>query len=86
MDHAATMRSTYELITAGDIARFGDLVADDFVEHQGGLGFPTTKEGMLDFFRALLTSFPDFRMNVEDLICRRGQDRGPGQGHGDPPG
>ena len=68
VDHAATMRSTYELITAGDIARFADLVADDFVEHQGGLGFPTTKEGMLDFFRALLTSFPDFRMNVEDLI------------------
>ena len=69
MDHAATMRSTYELINAGDIARFGDLVADDFVEHQGGPGFPTTKEGTLDFFRALLTSFPDFRMNVEDLIA-----------------
>ena len=69
MDHAATMRSTYELINAGDIARFGDLVADDFVEHQGGVGFPTTKEGALDFFRALLTSFPDFRMNVEDLIA-----------------
>ena len=69
MDHAATMRRTYELINAGDIAKFGDLVADDFVEHQGGLGFPTTKEGMLDFFSALLTAFPDFRMNVEDLIA-----------------
>jgi steroid delta-isomerase-like uncharacterized protein len=69
VDHAATMRSTYELISAGDLAGFGDLVADDFVEHQGGPGFPTTKEGTLDFFRALLTSFPDFRMNVEDLIA-----------------
>ena len=68
VDHAATMRTTYELINAGDLAGFGDLVADDFVEHQGGPGFPTTKEGTLDFFRALLTSFPDFRMNVEDLI------------------
>ena len=68
MDHATTMRTTYELINAGDLAGFGDLVADDFVEHQGGPGFPTTKEGTLDFFRALLTSFPDFRMNVEDLI------------------
>ena len=36
VDHAATMRSTYERINAGDIAGFGDLVADDFVEHQGG--------------------------------------------------
>ena len=33
MDHAATMRNTYERINAGDIAGFGDLVADDFVEH-----------------------------------------------------
>jgi predicted ester cyclase len=40
VDHAATMRKTYELISAGDIAGFGDLVADDFVEHQGGPGFP----------------------------------------------
>ena len=69
MDHAATMRSTYELINAGDIAGFGDLVAADFVEHQGVADFPATKEGTLDFFRALLTSFPDFRMNVEDLIA-----------------
>jgi len=69
VDHAATMRSAYELINAGHIDRFGDLVADDFVEHQGGPGFPTTKEGTLDFFRALLTAFPDFRMNVEDLIA-----------------
>jgi len=56
------MQNTYELINAGDIAGFGDLVADDFIEHQGGPGFPATKEGMHDFF-------PDPRMNVEDLIA-----------------
>ena len=48
MDHAATMRRTYERISAGDIDGFGDLVADDFIEHQGGPGFPATKEGTLD--------------------------------------
>ena len=69
MDHAATMRNTYERINAGDIAGFGDLVADDFVEHQGGPGFPTTKEGTLDFFRSLQVAFPDFHMAVEDLIA-----------------
>jgi steroid delta-isomerase-like uncharacterized protein len=69
VDHAATMRNTYERINAGDIAGFGDLVADDFVEHQGGPGFPATKEGTLDFFRALLAAFPDMHMNVEDLIA-----------------
>jgi steroid delta-isomerase-like uncharacterized protein len=69
VDHAATMRSTYELISAGDLAGFGDLVADDFVEHQGGPGFPATKEGTLDFFRALLDAFPDMTMSVEDLVA-----------------
>jgi steroid delta-isomerase-like uncharacterized protein len=69
MDHAATMRSTYEQINAGDIAGFGDLVADDFVEHQGGPGLPPTKEGTLEFFRILLAAFPDMHTSVEDLIA-----------------
>ena len=71
MDHAATMRNTYERINAGDIAGFGDLVADNFVEHQGagGPGLPPTKEGTLEFFRILLEAFPDLRMSVQDLIA-----------------
>jgi predicted ester cyclase len=72
VDHAATMRGTYERINAGDIAGFGDLVADDFVEHGGGgPGFPPTKEGTLEFFRSLLAAFPDMRLTVEDLIAGR---------------
>jgi steroid delta-isomerase-like uncharacterized protein len=73
VDHAATMRNTYERINAGDIAGFGDLVADDFVEHQGGPGLPATKQGTLEFFRVLLAAFPDWRMTVEDLIA--GEDK-----------
>src|SRR5215469_13759895 len=71
VDHAVTMRSTYERINKGDIAGFGDLVAEGFVEHQGagGPGFPPTKEGTLEFFRTLLAAFPDWRMTVEDLIA-----------------
>ncbi len=68
MDHARTMRDTYERINAGELERFGDLVADDLVEHEGGPGFPPTKDGTLAFFRALLDAFPDLRMQVEDLI------------------
>ncbi len=69
VDHAATMRNTYERINAGDIAGFGGLVAADFVEHQGVADFPATKEGTLDFFRTLLVAFPDMRMTVEDVIA-----------------
>jgi predicted ester cyclase len=63
------MRNTYERINAGDIAGFGDLIADAFVEHQGGAGLPPTKQGTLAYFRILLDAFPDMRMNVEDLIA-----------------
>ena len=69
MDNAMTMRGTYERINAGDVAGFGALMADDFVEHEGGTGLPPTKAGTLEFFRVLLAAFPDLRMNVEDLIA-----------------
>jgi steroid delta-isomerase-like uncharacterized protein len=69
VDHAMTMRSAYERINAGDLAGFGDLVADDFVEHDDVPGLPATKDGMLDYFRLILSAFPDLRMGVEDLIA-----------------
>jgi steroid delta-isomerase-like uncharacterized protein len=69
MDHAATMRSTYERISTGDIAGFGELIADHFVEHDEVPGLPPTKEGMLDYFRMLQSAFPDMQMDVEDLIA-----------------
>src|SRR5262249_26807746 len=69
MDNAATMRSTYERINAGNISGFGDLVADDFVEHEEIPGLPATKDGMLEYFGLLLSAFPDMRMDVEDLMA-----------------
>lgn len=69
MDNSLQMRSAYERLNAGDVAGFGELVADDFVEHDVVTGLPPTKEGTLGFFEALLVSFPDWRMDVEDLIA-----------------
>jgi len=69
MDNATTMRQTYERINAGDIDGFGELVAENFVEHQGTPGLPPTKAGTLDFFRVLLTAFPDMEMVVDDLFA-----------------
>ena len=68
MDQGATMRSAYERINAGDIDGFGELLAENFVEHEDLPGLPATKEGTLEFFRGLLAAFPDTRMDVEDLI------------------
>jgi steroid delta-isomerase-like uncharacterized protein len=68
VNNATTIRSTYERISAGDLEGFGALVADDFVEHDEVPGLPPTKEGVLAYFRLLLSAFPDLRLEVDDLI------------------
>ena len=68
MDHEATMRRMYELLSAGDVDGFGDLVADDFVEHQVSPGFEPTKEGVKALFHMYLAAFPGLRMEPEDVL------------------
>jgi steroid delta-isomerase-like uncharacterized protein len=68
MDHASTMRRLYELLSAGDIDGFGDLVAEDFVEHEETPGLEPTKEGVKQFFRMYRAAFPDLRMEAQDIL------------------
>jgi steroid delta-isomerase-like uncharacterized protein len=68
MDHAATVRRMYELLSAGDIDGFGDLIADDFVEHDEVPGFEPSKEGVKQFFHMYRAAFPDLRMEPLDVL------------------
>jgi steroid delta-isomerase-like uncharacterized protein len=68
MTHAATMRRAYDLINAGDIAGFGALVADDFIEHEELPGLEPTKEGVVALFTGYRAAFPDLHMTAEDVI------------------
>ncbi|HLN77327.1 MAG TPA: ester cyclase [Nocardioidaceae bacterium] len=68
MERVAAMRRLYELINAGDIDGFGDQLADGFVEHEGTPGLEPTKEGVKQFFRMYRASFPDLRMDVEEVL------------------
>jgi steroid delta-isomerase-like uncharacterized protein len=68
MDHAATMRRLYDLLNAGDVDGFGNLVADDFVDHEELPGLEPTKEGVKTFFRMYIAAFPDLRMVAEDVL------------------
>lgn len=68
MDHGTTMRRAYELINAGDIDGFGDLLADDFVEHEELPGLEPGKDGVKAFFHMYRAAFPDLRMSPEDII------------------
>ena len=68
MDHASTQRRLYELLNAGDIDGFGELLADDFVEHEETPGLAPTKDGVKQFFTMYRAAFPDLRMDVEDIV------------------
>lgn len=68
MDHAATMRRVYALISDGDIDGFGELMADDFLEHEETPGLEPTKEGVLQFFHLYRAGFPDLRMEPQDVL------------------
>jgi steroid delta-isomerase-like uncharacterized protein len=69
MDHVATMRRCYELISDGDIEGFGEFLADDFVEHEETPGLAPTKEGVIEFFKMYKAAFPDLRFVPEDFIA-----------------
>ncbi len=68
MDKVQTMRRVYELLSAGDIDGFGELIADDFVEHEETPGLEPTKEGVLNMFRSYRASFPDMRMELVEAL------------------
>jgi len=69
MDHAATVRRIYELISAGDVEGSGRHMADNFVDHEELPGLAATKDGVLAFFRMQLAAFPDMRMEVQDVVA-----------------
>jgi steroid delta-isomerase-like uncharacterized protein len=69
MDHAATLRRFYDLINAGDVDGFGDLLADDFVEHEETPGLAPTKHGTKEFFRMYIAAFPNLRFDAEDVLA-----------------
>jgi predicted ester cyclase len=69
MDPAAQMRKAYELINAHDIEAFGDMLSDDFVEHEALEGFAPTKEGVKEFFTANIAAFSDLRFEPEDVFA-----------------
>ena len=68
MDHAVTARRMYDLISSGDIDGFGEVLADDFVEHEETPGLAPTRDGVLEFFRMQRAGFPDMRMDPEDVL------------------
>ena len=68
MDHGTTMRRAYDLLNGGDVDGFGELLAEDFVEHEETPGLAPTRDGVVDFFKMYRSAFPDLRMDPEDVL------------------
>jgi steroid delta-isomerase-like uncharacterized protein len=68
MDHSAAMRRAYDALNAGDVDGFGELLADDFIEHEETPGLAPTKDGVMQFFRMYVAAFPDLRFTAEDVL------------------
>lgn len=69
MDHAGMMRRAYELLSAGDLDGFAELISDDdFVEHEETPGLEPTKAGVLQFFGMFRAGFPDLHMEPEQVF------------------
>jgi steroid delta-isomerase-like uncharacterized protein len=68
MDMDTKVREFHEAVSGSDLDHFGELMADDFIEHEETPGFPPTKEGVLQSFGMYRSAFPDMRMEVEEIL------------------
>jgi len=68
MDPAASMRRFFEMVNSGDIDRLLDLLADDFVEHEGMPGMPTGREGTKQLFKMMSAAFPNMKWEPQDIL------------------
>lgn len=62
------MRRLYDLINAGNVDGFSEVMAADFVEHEEAPGLAPTREGVMEFFRMYMAAFPDLRFDPEDML------------------
>ena len=65
----ARVRQFYdEVVNSGDLDRVDEFCTEDFVDHEEFPGISPDREGVKQFFAMTRAAFPDFRMDVEDLI------------------
>lgn len=58
-----------DFINKNDPVAADDMFAEDFVNHSPSLGVSPDREGLKQMIGLLHTAFPDYHMNVEDLIA-----------------
>jgi steroid delta-isomerase-like uncharacterized protein len=65
----AIARRGYEAINQNNLDALDEVVAPDITDHDPAPGQAPGLEGVKQWFSSMHTAFPDFRMNVEDMIA-----------------
>lgn len=68
MDPAELMSQAYDMLNAGDLDGFSQMVSEDFVEHEVAPGLAEGKEGVLQFFTMYRAAFPDLRFEPQQTF------------------
>jgi len=67
-DARETLNGMYDAWAKGDADAFGDLLTDDYVDHDPTPGFAADKEGAKQFLAATMGATKDVNMNVEGTV------------------
>ncbi len=68
-ENKAIARRGYEAINQNNLDALDEVVAPDITDHDPAPGQAPGLEGVKQWFSSMHTAFPDFRMNVEDMIA-----------------
>jgi len=69
-ENKALFRRTYEeLLNGGDLSVAEELVALDFMNHEGPPGRDRGPESMRGLATMLRTAFPDLHFTIEELVA-----------------
>jgi steroid delta-isomerase-like uncharacterized protein len=67
---ARTREFYEEVVNAGAIDRMDEFLTEDFVDHEDFPGISPDREGAKQFFSMMRSAFPDFRMEIDDLLAQ----------------
>lgn len=72
-DHANVIAAAVDKLNAGDVTGYvTSLYAPDCVFHGFPAAFAPTRDGIADFFRALISAVPDAKISPLDLVADGG--------------
>ncbi len=68
-ENKAIARRGYEAINQNNLDALDEIVASDITDHDPAPGQAPGLEGVKQYFSSLHAAFPDFHMEVEDMIA-----------------